>query len=111
MMKRTAFIAVFSLLVSAQLAFAEPLSSTLKDQQDLAVTIYNSNIGLVKDTRLIDLKTGVFSRYVVGHDYIKVLLLELLLRVGGHLFGFCRKTYEDLITLDFSEPQQYILST
>ena len=61
MMKRTAFIAVFSLLVSAQLAFAEPLSSTLKDQQDLAVTIYNSNIGLVKDTRLIDLKTGVFE--------------------------------------------------
>ena len=31
---------------------AAPLTSTLKDQQNVAITIYNSNIGLVKDTRL-----------------------------------------------------------
>ena len=35
------------------------MTSTLKDQQDVAVTIYNSNIGLVKDTRLIDVKPGI----------------------------------------------------
>ncbi len=35
------------------------MTSTLKDQQDVAITIYNSNIGLVKDTRIIELKPGV----------------------------------------------------
>jgi hypothetical protein len=35
------------------------LSSTLKDQQNVAITIYNSNVGLVKDLRAIDLNKGV----------------------------------------------------
>ena len=61
-MKRLAvLIPLFSLFFSAQLGFTEPFTSTLKDQQDVAVTIYNSNIGLVKDTRLINLKTGVLE--------------------------------------------------
>ena len=62
-MKRLApsvFLLVF-LFISVQWTLAEPLTSTLKDQQGMAVTIYNSNIGLVKDIRLIDLKTGVFE--------------------------------------------------
>ncbi|MBP1720418.1 MAG: hypothetical protein H6Q43_3856, partial [Deltaproteobacteria bacterium] len=40
-------------------AYAQPLSSTLKDQQNVALTIYNSNVGLVKDLRALDLKKGV----------------------------------------------------
>jgi hypothetical protein len=40
-------------------ADAQPLSSTLKDQQNVALTIYNSNIGLVKDLRILDLKKGI----------------------------------------------------
>ncbi|MGD0623581.1 MAG: hypothetical protein ABSB32_02560 [Thermodesulfobacteriota bacterium] len=40
---------------------ATPLTSTLQDQQSMSITIYNSNVGLVKDTRLIDLQTGVQS--------------------------------------------------
>ena len=40
---------------------SEPLSSTLKDQQEVAITIYNSNIGLVKDTRVIPLRTGLLE--------------------------------------------------
>ena len=53
------WITLFSFLSCVQTGYAAPLSSTLKDQQNVAVTIYNSNIGLVKDTRLIDLKPGV----------------------------------------------------
>lgn len=53
------FITIISFLLSVQIGYAAPFTSTLKDQQDVALTIYNSNIGLVKDTRLIDLKTGI----------------------------------------------------
>ncbi|MBM4278518.1 MAG: DUF4139 domain-containing protein [Deltaproteobacteria bacterium] len=52
-------ITLITFIFSIQIGFAAPLTSTLKDQQDVAITIYNSNIGLVKDTRLIDLKPGI----------------------------------------------------
>lgn len=34
-------------------------TSTLKDQQSVAITIYNSNIGLVRETRMINLQQGI----------------------------------------------------
>ena len=40
-------------------ARAESLSSGLQDQRGVAVTIYNVNLGLVKDQRLISLPQGV----------------------------------------------------
>ena len=41
------------------LAYAAPeLTSTLKDQQEVAVTIYNDNLALVKDTRKVALFNG-----------------------------------------------------
>jgi len=51
-------IILISFLFSIQIGYTAPLTSTLKDQQSVSITIYNSNIGLVKDTRLIDLKSG-----------------------------------------------------
>jgi hypothetical protein len=41
-------------------ANAEALTTTNKDQTDLAVTVYNSNIALVRDVRQIHLSAGVF---------------------------------------------------
>lgn len=38
---------------------AKALSSTLEDQRGVAVTIYNVNLGLVKDQRLINLPEGL----------------------------------------------------
>jgi hypothetical protein len=35
------------------------LRSTLKDQQSVAVTIYNNDLALIKDTRHVNLKTGL----------------------------------------------------
>jgi hypothetical protein len=52
-------IALVFILGAVPGAYAEPLSSTLKDQQNVALTIYNSNVGLVKDLRSLDLKKGV----------------------------------------------------
>src|SRR5512136_174878 len=58
MKKLTILVTLTTFLLSIQTSFAAPITSTLKDQQTVSVTIYNSNIGLVKDTRLIDLKPG-----------------------------------------------------
>jgi len=59
MKKSVILITLISLILSIQISYANPLTSTLKDQQTVSVTIYNSDIGLVKDTRLIDLKPGI----------------------------------------------------
>jgi hypothetical protein len=55
------FITLISFIIPFQIGYAAPLTSTLKDQQNVAVTIYNSNVGLVKDTRLIEMKPGVLE--------------------------------------------------
>src|SRR5271168_5288832 len=41
-------------------ASASPASTTQKDQLDLSVTVYNSNLALVRDVRQIHLPSGVF---------------------------------------------------
>ncbi|NWF54296.1 MAG: DUF4139 domain-containing protein [Syntrophaceae bacterium] len=38
---------------------AEAETSTIKDQQSVALTIYNSNMGVVKETRLVNLPQGI----------------------------------------------------
>jgi hypothetical protein len=38
---------------------AEAETSTLMDQQSVALTIYNSNVGVVKETRLVNLPQGI----------------------------------------------------
>ncbi len=58
MKKLAIWVILISFIFSIQIGYAAPLTSTLRDQQNVSVTIYNSNIGLVKDTRLIDLKSG-----------------------------------------------------
>ncbi len=50
---------IFLLLaMSAVWAHADEQRSTLADQQDVAVTIYNDNLALVKDHRNLQLKSG-----------------------------------------------------
>jgi len=46
------------LLLSSPGLSAEELQSTLDQQQSLAVTIYNSDLALVKDTRAVQLRIG-----------------------------------------------------
>jgi len=56
------FLAVATLYASCSLsADIDEITSTLQDQQAVAVTIYNDNLALVKDQRKIKLKTGANS--------------------------------------------------
>jgi hypothetical protein len=45
----------------AQVAHAQEARSTLADQQEVAVTIYNDNLALVKDQRKVQLQRGTLS--------------------------------------------------
>jgi hypothetical protein len=48
-------------LEAAAAAATEPRSSSLSDQVDLAVTVYNSEIALVRDVRTLQFPRGVFD--------------------------------------------------
>ena len=52
-------LAVFALLCMGGTTEAE--TSSLKDQQSVALTIYNSNLGVVKETRLVNLPQGILT--------------------------------------------------
>ena len=48
-----------SFVFAASFAHAMPESTTtLNDQQEVAVTIYNENLALIKDTRKVSLANG-----------------------------------------------------
>jgi len=54
-------LAAFSGTARPIAAAAAPGASTLDDQVDLAITVYNSDIALVRDVRNIDLPRGTFD--------------------------------------------------
>jgi hypothetical protein len=45
---------------------AADLKSTPADQKSVSITIYNDNLGLVKDVRAVDLKTGIQNLWFEG---------------------------------------------
>lgn len=47
-----------ALLLAVSSAFAEASKSTLADQKEVTLTVYNNNLGLVKDTRGIKIPAG-----------------------------------------------------
>ncbi len=65
--RRTIFLAVSSLAFSSMVSIGahalenatDEIKSTLADQQSVAVTIYNGDLALVKDTRKVKLNTGL----------------------------------------------------
>jgi hypothetical protein len=61
MQPRKLYAAVAAALATCPLANAavEEMPSTLKDQQSVAITIYNENLALVKDTRRVTLDSGM----------------------------------------------------
>src|SRR6266446_1772494 len=60
MQPKKLYAAVAAALATCPLAHAavDELPSTLKDQQSVAITIYNENLALVKDARRVTLETG-----------------------------------------------------
>jgi hypothetical protein len=64
--RRTAWLLAFALLFLVSTSFAQEVqTSTESDQKELAVTVYNSNIALVRDVRRVKLATGTIDlRYM-----------------------------------------------
>jgi hypothetical protein len=65
-MKRIILVLVVSLIVVSANFAAEPMKSTVDDQKEIYITIYNSNLGLVKDIREIPLSRGVSELQFMG---------------------------------------------
>jgi hypothetical protein len=57
-MKKLFLAAIVTLILPLSASAQQPLTSTDDQQTSIEVTVYNSNLGLVKDTRSIDLPTG-----------------------------------------------------
>ncbi|MBU0533690.1 MAG: DUF4139 domain-containing protein [Candidatus Omnitrophica bacterium] len=53
------FLVVSFLVVAGACSAAAPLKSTIDDQEQIYITIYNNNLGLVKDIREIYLPRGI----------------------------------------------------
>jgi len=99
------WITLFSFLFCVHTGYAAPLSSTLKDQQNVAVTIYNSNMGLVKDTRLIDLKPGVHElKFMDVAAKIDPTTVHIKSLINGSSLNVLEQNYE----YDLLSPQKLL---
>jgi hypothetical protein len=61
MIRRLTILTLVAALWSVQLADAAPQAITRQEQKDVMVTIYNGNLGLVKDTREVRLDAGMLE--------------------------------------------------
>ena len=105
MRKSTILIPLFSIFLTALLASAESLTSTLKDQQEIAVTIYNSDIGLVKDIRGIHLRPGVLElKFMDVAAKIDPTTVHMKSLVEGSSLNVLEQNYE----YDLLSPQKLL---
>ena len=105
MKKLVVLITLISFIFSIQIGYAAPLTSTLKDQQDVAITIYNSNIGLVKDTRLIDLRPGVHElKFMDVAGKIDPTTVHIKSIINGSSLNVLEQNYE----YDLLSPQKLL---
>ena len=105
MKKLIVSITFFSFLFSIQTGLAAPLTSTLKDQQNVAITIYNSNVGLVKDTRIIELKPGVLElKFMDVAAKIDPTTVHIKSLINGSSLNVLEQNYE----YDLLNPQKLL---
>ncbi len=105
MKKLTVLVTLLSFLFSFEMGYAATLTSTLKDQQGVAITIYNSNVGLVKDTRLIDLKPGIHDlKFMDVAAKIDPTTVHIKSLVNGSSLNILEQNYE----YDLLSPQKLL---
>jgi len=98
-------VTLISFIFSIPVGYAAPLTSTLKDQQNVSVTIYNSNIGLVKDTRLIELKPGVHElKFMDVASKIDPTTVHIKSLLNGSSLSVLEQNYE----YDLLSPQKLL---
>jgi hypothetical protein len=105
MKKTLILITLLQFLLSAPLCYGASLSSTLQDQKDVAITIYNSNLGLVKDTRIVDMKPGIFElKFMDVAAKIDPTSVHIKLLVNGTTLNVLEQNYE----YDLLSPQKLL---
>jgi len=100
-MKRSiVLITLISFIFSIRIGYTAPLASNLTDQQSVSVTIYNSNIGLVKDTRLIDFKPGIHElKFMDVAAKIDPTTVHIKSLINGSSLNVLEQNYEyDLLS-------------
>ncbi|MGE5027612.1 MAG: DUF4139 domain-containing protein, partial [Betaproteobacteria bacterium] len=93
------------LVPASVLAADTELTSSLADQRELAVTIYNDNLALVKDTRRIKLERGT-NRLAWRDVSANIRSETALLRNPGHPEGFY--LIEQNFDFDLLTPQKLL---
>jgi hypothetical protein len=105
MTRLAVLITLISFIFSIQIGHTAPLTSTLKDQQNVSVTIYNSNVGLVKDTRLIDLRPGVHElKFMDVAAKIDPTTVHIKSLINGSSLNVLEQNYE----YDLLNPQKLL---
>ncbi len=106
-MKKISFLVTASLLfLVAQITVAEDeIRSTLNDQQEIAVTIYNEQLALVKDLRSVTLDDG-FNHLAFREVSAQMRPETALLRSINHPDGF--RLIEQNFDFDLLTPQKLL---
>ncbi len=90
-------------LFASNISTAKEILSTVDSQKSVAVTIYNNNLALVKDKRVVTLKKGVQD---LAFREVSALMrpeTALLKSEGNHL-----QTYEQNFDFDLLSPQKLL---
>lgn len=75
-------------------------TSTLKDQQSVAITVYNSNVGVVKETRLVHIQQGIQTlKFMDVPSRIDPATVSLRSLIDGTSLRVLEQNYEyDLVS-------------
>lgn len=92
-------------IVFSQLLQAEEIKTDLQDQTDVAVTIYNENLALIRDTRKLKLKKGS-NQLAFKQVSAQIKPETALLRSLTHAKGF--KLIEQNFDFDLLTPQKLL---
>lgn len=99
-------IAIISMFAGAVLnAQADEVRSTLSDQKNIAVTIYNNNLALIKDQRTVNLSSGI-NTLALRDVSAQIRPETALLRSLNHAVGF--HTIEQNFDFDVLTPQKLL---
>jgi hypothetical protein len=98
--KTSIFIPLWLLVILAAGGMAATHTSMIKDQQTVALTIYNSNIGLVKETRLVYIQQGVHTlKFMDVPGKIEPASVTLKSLIDGTSLNILEQNYEyDLVS-------------
>jgi hypothetical protein len=85
--------------------FQDEIRSTINDQQNVAVTIYNNNLALVKDQRKVKLSSGM-QKLAIRDVSAQIRSETALLRSLSHPGGF--STLEQNFDFDLLTPEKLL---